>query len=164
MSLPNLSKKASSISLVPVSSAFHSGCTFFFLVVHILPRASSYCDTAPSLSVCEEVLQLVPLCVCVVWPFGPTFRRLQHGGKLKEASGITVVTLLAADPGSDPSLLTEPDCPAPQQPATGGQQSAHHRALSVSPGAPPACTAGHTEQVCATLHLVDLAGSECVGE
>uniref|UniRef100_A0A671FIY4 Kinesin-like protein n=1 Tax=Rhinolophus ferrumequinum TaxID=59479 RepID=A0A671FIY4_RHIFE len=33
----------------------------------------------------------------------------------------------------------------------------------VSPGAPPACTAGHTEQVCATLHLVDLAGSECVG-
>ncbi|XP_032956298.1 kinesin-like protein KIF25 [Rhinolophus ferrumequinum] len=69
----------------------------------------------------------------------------------------------SADRGSDPSLLTEPDCPAPQQPATGGRRSTHHRALSVSPGAPPACTAGHTEQVCATLHLVDLAGSECVG-
>lgn len=109
-------------------------------------------------------MQLVPVCVCAVWPFGPTFRRLQHGGKLKEASGITVVTLLAADRGSDPSLLTEPDCPAPQQPATGGRRSAHHRALSVSLGAPPACAAGHTEQVCGKLQLVDLAGSECVGE
>lgn len=111
--------ESDSSSLVPVSSA-PTWVRFLFLVVRILPRPSSYCDTAPSLSVCEEVMQLVRLCVCAVWPFGPTFRRLQHGGKLREASGITVVTLLAADRGSDPPLLTEPDCPTPQQPATGG--------------------------------------------
>ncbi|KAM5284736.1 kinesin-like protein KIF25 isoform 1-T1 [Hipposideros larvatus] len=69
----------------------------------------------------------------------------------------------SAEQGSDPSLLTEPGRPWPQQPAAGRRRHASPRASSGSPGAPPGGTAGHTEQVRAKLQLVDLAGSECAG-
>ncbi|XP_019515063.1 PREDICTED: kinesin-like protein KIF25 isoform X5 [Hipposideros armiger] len=69
----------------------------------------------------------------------------------------------SAEQGSDPSLLTEPGRPWPQQPVAGRRRHASPRASSGSPGAPPGGTAGHTEQVHAKLQLVDLAGSECAG-
>ncbi|XP_070459008.1 kinesin-like protein KIF25 isoform X3 [Equus przewalskii] len=64
---------------------------------------------------------------------------------------------------SDVSLLKEPDCPSPRQPATGRRHSAAHRTSSWSPGAAPEGPTGHMEQVHAKLQLVDLAGSECAG-
>lgn len=91
----------------------------------------------------------------------------QHQGALWGASWsvlLPLVTLLAADRQSDVSLLKEPDCPSPRQPATGRRHSAAHQASSWSPGAVPEGPAGHMEQVLAKLQLVDLAGSECAGE
>ncbi|XP_070112488.1 kinesin-like protein KIF25 isoform X5 [Equus caballus] len=64
---------------------------------------------------------------------------------------------------SDVSVLKEPDCPSPRQPATGRRHSAAHRTSSWSPGAAPEGPTGHMEQVHAKLQLVDLAGSECAG-